>query len=206
MFEFQNITEQHMDILKEIGNIGSGHAVTALASMLNKRVNMKVPKINILPFKDISNMMRGAENLVVGILLKLKGDIKGDIMFLIEYDAARTLINMLIGSSHQEEDNFSEFEISALKEIGNIMASSYISALSMMTGYKITPSIPYIAIDMAGAIISVPAIEFGKIGDAVMYIETEFSEGTRRVWGDFFLMLQTESFGKLMNTLGVDTY
>jgi chemotaxis protein CheC len=203
MFDFQNFTDQHIDVLKEIGNIGSGHAVTALANMLNKRINMKVPKITILPFKDISNMMRGAENLVVGILLKIKGDLKGDIMFLIEYDAARTLINMLVGSSTQEKAEFSEFEISALKEIGNIMASSYISALSMMTGYKITPSIPYIAIDMAGAIISVPAIEFGKIGDAVMYIETEFSEGARRVWGDFFLMLQTDSFEKLMNTLGV---
>lgn len=207
-FEIDGISDKYIDVLREIGNIGSGHAITALAEMLNKKVNMNVPKINILQFKEVTEIINGAESLVVGILLKITGDLKGDIMFIIDIDAAQMLIEMLLGSSPSIKDDgsFNDIEISALKEIGNIMTGSYITALSMLTGLKIAPSIPYIAIDMAGAIISVPAIEFGKVGDSVLYIETEFFEGSKRVTGDFFLILDTESFDKLMNTLGVNTY
>ena len=202
-FESKNMHDKYIDVLKEIGNIGSGHAITALAKMLNKKVNMDVPKINILQFKEVSEIM-GAESLVVGILLKIAGDINGDIMFIIDSKAARVLIDMLLGNgSIKNEEGFSDIEISALKEIGNIMTGSYITALSTLTGLRISPSVPYIAIDMAGAIISVPAIEYGKIGDSVLYIETEFYEGTKKVSGDFFLMLDTDSFYKLMKTLGV---
>ncbi|HHW30470.1 MAG TPA: chemotaxis protein CheC [Clostridiaceae bacterium] len=209
VFKANGLSDKYIDVLREIGNIGSGHAVTALSEMLNKKVNMNVPKIIILQFKELSEIMNGAESLVVGILLKISGDIKGDIMFILDAVAAKLLINMLMGNNpteKEENENFSEIEISALKEIGNIMTGSYITALSMLTGLKIIPSVPYIAIDMAGAIISVPAIEFGKIGDSVLYIETEFFEGTNKVTGEFFLILETESFDKLMSTLGVNTY
>jgi len=98
---------------------------------------------------------------------------------------------------------FDEIEISALKEIGNILTGSYLSAISMLTNLKITYSIPEIAIDMAGAILSVPAIEFAKLGDTVLYIETEFSEGDKKVFGDFFLIPDLDSYEVLLKALGV---
>ena len=95
-----------------------------------------------------------------------------------------------------------EITLSALKEIGNILTSSYLSALSALTGLTIKPDVPALAIDMAGAILSVPAIEFGKTTDTVLYIETEFIEGKDRVIGDFFLVPDTESYIRLLDTLG----
>jgi chemotaxis protein CheC len=198
--ELSNI---ELDVLKEIGNIGSGNAATALAKMLNRKVDMDVPRAKILEFKEVSDTLGGAEIPVVGILLKVSGDLTGNIMFILQQQAARMLVNMLMGRNTGIEEEFSEIEISALKEIGNILAGSYLSALSALTNLKIVPSIPDMAMDMAGAILSVPAIEFGKVGDTVLYIETEFSEGSDKVVGDFFLVPDVDTYDVLLKALGV---
>lgn len=199
-----DLNNMHIDVLKEIGNIGAGNAATALAKMLNKKVDMDVPKVKILEFKDVNETLGGAEVLIVGILLKVSGDLTGNMMFILEYGAAHVLVNMLLGQPVNAEHNeFSELEISALKEIGNILVGSYLSSLSSLTGLRILPSVPDLAIDMAGAILSVPAIEFGKAGDTVLYIETAFSEGSQKVTGDFFLIPDLESYEILLNALGV---
>lgn len=198
-----DLNNLQLDVLREIGNIGAGNAATALAKMLNKKVDMDVPKINILEFKEVNDILGGADTEVIGILLSVTGDITGNIMFILELKAARVLVNILMGMPPDDNNPFSELELSALKEIGNILSGSYLSALSMLTNLNIMPSIPDIAIDMAGAILSVPAIEFGKIGDTVLYIETEFSEGSTKVVGDFFLVPDAESYDTLLKALGV---
>ncbi|HHV98981.1 MAG TPA: chemotaxis protein CheC [Clostridiaceae bacterium] len=202
-FDINDLNNMHIDVLKEIGNIGAGNAATALAKMLGRKVDMEVPKVRIVEFKDVSDILGGAEMIVVGILLKVYGNIKGNILFILQIDAAHILVNMLLGKPLESKDDFNEIEISALKEIGNILTGSYISALSGLTGLDIKPSVPNLAIDMAGAIISVPAIEFGKIGDNVLYIETEFKEGSNRVIGDFFLIPDIESYEIMLRALGV---
>lgn len=200
---FEELNNMQIDVLKEIGNIGAGNAATALAKILNKKIDMDVPKAKILEFQEVTEILGGAEILVSGILLKVSGDITGDIMFILELKAAHILVNILLGKPLDSITEFSEIEISALKEIGNILAGSYLSSLSCLTGLKIYPSVPELAIDMAGAIISVPAIEFGKIGDTVLYIETEFSEGSNKVIGNFFLIPDVESYDTLLRALGV---
>ena len=192
-----------MDVLREIGNIGAGNAATALAKMLNKKVDMDVPKVKVLGFMDVNDILGGAEKLVVGILLRVTGDLTGNIMFILDYEAAQILVNMLMGKSVEEVGDFDELDMSALKEIGNILSGSYLSALSSLSNLTILPSVPDIAIDMAGAILSVPAIEFGKVGDTVLYIETQFSEGSTKVVGDFFLVPDVESYDILLKALGV---
>lgn len=198
----KELNNLHMDVLRELGNIGAGNAATALASMLNKRVDMDVPKVKILEFSQVSDLI-GAERIVAGILLDVTGDIKATIMFLMDIEAARNLISLLMGIQIGSNETFSELEESALKEIGNILTGSYLSALSSLTKLTLIPSIPYLAIDMAGALISVPAIEFGKVGDTVLYIETEFEEGSCKVGGDFFLVPNVESYEILLKSLGV---
>ncbi|HHW47814.1 MAG TPA: chemotaxis protein CheC [Clostridiaceae bacterium] len=203
VFNIDNLSHLHLDVLREIGNIGAGNAVTALAKMLDKKVDMDVPKVKILEFKDVGEILGEAETLVVGILLNVSGDITGSMMFIIEHQSAHILVNMLMGKPVDSFDDFTEIEVSALKEIGNILASSYLTALSELTGLKAYPSIPDIAIDMAGAILSVPAIEFGKVGDTVLYIEAVFTEGNNKVRGDFFLVPDIESYEILLKALGV---
>lgn len=198
-----DLNNVQLDVLREIGNIGAGNAITALAKMLNKKIDMDVPKVKVLEFHEVNSILGGAEILVIGILLRVTGDLTGGILFILDFKAARILVNILMGNPSELENDFTEIELSALKEIGNILTGSYLSALSTLTNLNIMPSVPDIAIDMAGAILSVPAIEFGKVGDSVLYIETEFSEGSAKVVGDFFLVPDVESYDTLLKALGV---
>jgi len=200
---FDELNNMQLDVLKEIGNIGAGNAVTSLAKMIDKRVDMAVPKARILGFDKVSQILGGEEMLVVGILLNVSGDITGSIMFILDINAARQLVNILFGNKEATSLDFDELELSALKEIGNILTASYLSALAGLTNLRIMPSVPELAIDMAGAILSVPAIEFGKVGDSVLYIETEFSEGITKVFGDFLLIPDVDSYEVLLKALGV---
>ncbi|MHB8130203.1 MAG: chemotaxis protein CheC, partial [Mobilitalea sp.] len=191
------------DVLREIGNIGAGNATTALSQMINSKIDMKVPNVALLEFKELSDIVGGAENLVVGILFTLEGQIDGMMMFMMDMAAARHLVDVLVGSAYQNPSGeFSEMELSALNEIGNIIAGAYLSSLSTLTNILITSSVPYMAIDMAGAILSVPAIEFGKIGDRALLIETEFGDSIKAVNGYFILIPTLESYGAILSSLG----
>jgi chemotaxis protein CheC len=203
--DIEHLNSYHMDVLKEIGNIGSGSAITALAKMLNRKVDMQVPEVRILKMEKVNELLGDAETPVAGLLLQVNGDLAGDIMFVLGLQEAHFLVHLIMGKKDIDagQETFDEMEISALKEIGNILAGSYVSALSTLTGMRITTTVPGLAVDMAGAILSVPAIEFGKNSDKVLFIETVFNEGNTRVSGNFFLMPDAASYEKLLKALGV---
>lgn len=185
------IEEMEFDILTEIGNIGAGNATTALAKLINGRVDMYVPKVELLAFKDLAEILGGAEELVAGILLSLEGDIEGSMLFVLENNAAHHLVHRLMGSDVTDE--FTEMELSALLEIGNIIAGAYLTAISQLTNLSIIPTVPSLAVDMAGAILSVPAIEFGKLGDKALLIESQFRDEEMDVCGYFILIPDRKS-------------
>ena len=197
------INNMQYDVLREIGNIGAGNATTALSQMINSKIDMKVPKVDLLEFKELADMVGGAENLVVGILFTLEGQIEGMMMFMLNMTASRHLVNVLMGGIENSSLDFNEIELSALNEIGNIIAGAYLSSLSTLTNILITASVPYMAIDMAGAILSVPAIEFGKIGDKALLIETEFGDDDVAVNGYFILIPTIDSYEAILSSLGL---
>ena len=202
--DISSLDSMQIDVLKEIGNIGAGNAVTALSKMVSKRIDMKVPKVNILEFKEVADLVGGPDVLVAGIFFWGKGDIDGSIMFLIDINSSKMLANLLLGKNEIKEDkDLDEMELSALQELGNILAGSYLSSLSSLTGLSTGVSVPSIAIDMAGAILSVPLILFGQVGDHVLLIETQFIEGENHVKGNFFLIPEEKSFKILLESLGV---
>lgn len=201
--DIDKLNTLHLDVLREIGNIGAGNATTALSKMLNKKVDMGVPKVNILELKNVADILGGPENLVVGILLDVSGEISGMMMFVLEQQSAHVLVNILMERDIHDISEFTELDISALQEIGNILTGSYLSSLATLTKLNIISSIPQMAFDMAGAILSVPAIEFGKVGDKVLFIETEFAEGIDHVTGYFILIPDIDSFEKILTSLGV---
>lgn len=199
-----HIDNMQFDVLREIGNIGAGNATTALSQMINSKIDMKVPKVDLLEFKELSDIVGGAENLVVGILFTLEGQIDGMMMFMMDMEASRHLVKSLVGEAYgTDSGEFSEMELSALNEIGNIIAGAYLSSLSTLTNLLITSSVPYMAIDMSGAILSVPAIEFGKIGDRALLIETEFGDEIRQVNGYFILIPTIDSYAAILSSLGL---
>jgi chemotaxis protein CheC len=200
-FDLNDISHVQYDVLKELGNIGAGNATTALSKLINARIEMKVPKVQLLDLLDVPTLMGDEETVMVGILVMLSGEVNGFMMFLMTRDVARKLVNILMNSDSDSEE-FSEIELSAIQEIGNIITGAYMSSLSDLTTLKFTESVPYMQIDMVGAILSVPAIEFGKIGDQVLLIETEF-EYDIKINGYYILVPELESYDKILEALGV---
>lgn len=199
----EELNSLQIDVLREIGNIGAGNAATALSKMISKKIDMDVPKVNILEFKNVAELVGGPEVEVVGIYFKVTGDITGSIMFLLDKKSANLLTNLLMSRQIEEEKELDEMDLSALQEVGNILAGSYLSSLSSLTNLNLIVSVPSLALDMAGAILSVPIILFGQVGDKVMLIETDFNEGINHVKGNFFLIPDEDSFEILLKSLGV---
>ncbi|WP_353095285.1 chemotaxis protein CheC [Tissierella praeacuta] len=197
-----NLNNFMIDVLKELGNIGAGNAATALAGMISKKIDMRVPNVRIMEFKDVAEILGGEENLVVGIYFELMEDVVGNMMFALDIDSAINLTNLLYNRK-KENKELDDMDISALSEIGNIIASSYANSLSALTGLKIFISIPSISIDMAGAILSVPAIQYGHVSDHALMIETIFEEEENLVSGNLFFLPDLSSFDKILIALGV---
>ena len=201
-FSLDQVNEMYFDVLKEIGNIGAGNATTAISNMLNLKVNMEVPKVEFLTFQELPTAISAEEETVVGIYLEVESDIGGSMMFLLKMESARYLVNHLMGRPDDYAEEFNEMDLSAIKEIGNIISGSYLSALSTMTNMVITSSVPYLAIDMAAAILSVPAIQFGQYGDNALLIQTEFGDEVK-IQGFFILMPDVDSYDKILTSLGI---
>ena len=201
-FNLNQVSEVYADVLKEIGNIGAGNAMTALSQMLQCKVDMRVPQVRLLDFSEVGAIMGGEENTMCGILLGVEGDITGSIMFLIELEAAKGLIKKLMMGYESGQPNFDEMELSALKEISNIITGAYLNSLSTLTNLMIYPTPPSLTIDMAGAILSVPAIEFGILGDHILLIQSQFYDEVE-IDGYFILIPDLPSYEKILRALGI---
>ena len=200
--DLNEVSEMQFDILAEIGNIGAGNATTALSQMMNQKLDMRVPQVELLPFDSMSEKFGGEESILVGIMLGLEGDVSGMMMFMFEEASAHHLVNSIMGNDIEKMEPFSEIELSALNEIGNIVSGAYLNSLALLTNLKIISTVPSMAIDMAGAILSVPAIQFGKVGDKVLMIKTQFGDD-EFVNGYFLLIPELESYEKILNSLGM---
>lgn len=198
----EQVSEAYFDVLKEIGNIGAGNAMTALSQMLQCKVDMKVPQVRLLPFGEVGTIMGGEEQIMVGVYLGVEGDITGSMMFLVETSSAKHLINKIMMGMASDGDEFSEMELSAMKEVGNIITGAYLNSLSTLTNLKIYPSPPDLTVDMAGAILSVPAIQFGTIGDNLLLIQSQFYDDVA-IDGYFILIPDLESYSKILTSLGI---
>lgn len=198
-------TDLEIDALKEMGNIGAGNAATALSMMLSKKITIKVPQVKVIAFDDVSKSVGGPEKLVVGIFLRISGDIDGNILIVISEQDAYTLAKTLLKDNRDINGNFSEMEKSALTELGNIIGSSYIAALSELTKLSLKISVPSMAFDMAGAIISFPLSLYGYLGDTAFLIETEFAEGLAGIKLHYFMIPDDKSLKQLLKAIGVST-
>lgn len=201
-FELDQLNDLQYDVLKEIGNIGAGNATTALAKLLNSKIDMNVPSVALVPFSTLATSIGPEDSVFVGVLLQLEGDVKGMMMFLLDKPSAHHLVDVLMGTKSDGDAEFSDIGYSALNEIGNIICGAYLSALSGLTNLTITASVPSVAIDMVGALLSVPAIEFGKIGDKVLFIKTQFGEDDF-INGYFLMIPELESYNVILNSLGM---
>lgn len=199
-----NLNEMHIDVLREIGNIGSGNAAQALAAMLNRRVDMDLPTVKILDFEELAAMVGGPETQVVGILFTTHDEFQGMMMFLTEKKFAHLVLNVLMNKNFESYEDLNEMDISAIEEVGNIMVSAYMRAISTLTGLRIGLSSPAIAIDMVGALLNIPAVEVEKFGDQALFIQGGFIDESNKVESYLLLIPEVGYLKKIFQILGLE--
>ncbi len=187
---FRTLNNIQLDALKEISNIGMGHAATALSQMIGQPVQLRVPHVTITEISQVPDYLGGAEKMMVGITLQILGDARGSIMLLFPQESAHRLLSKLLGDQSKVLI-MNELTISTLKEVGNILASAYLSALGNLLHKTLIPSVPLLAYDMAGAVVDYVLIDLSKSSDLAMLVETDFtgeSSSDLAIKGHFFLI------------------
>ncbi len=198
------LNAMHLDVLKEIGNIGSGNAASSLSTLLNCQTDISVPEVTLLDFSKAVNFLGEPDNVAIGMLVNLVGDIKGMMLYILQHGAANKMTNAVFGMDIEDIFNLNDMERSFISEIGNIMSASYINAIASLTGLMIDISVPQMSVDMVGAILSVPAVEFAKIGNKVLFINDNFVIGGCEVESSVILVPEMDSLKLLFNKLGVE--
>lgn len=192
----------YFDVLKEIGNIGTGNATTSISTMLDMKVNMQVPDAELIAVQDLNTVIGSEEEEVVGIYIRVHNGIEGSMMFLLKRAAAYFLLNRLFDRKQSYDKPFDGMDISAMEEVGNIIIGSYLTAIAKMTNLTIEPSVPYISVDMAGAILSFAAIQLGQYGDNALMIETSF-ENQDMLQGYLIFLPELDSDVRIFQALGI---
>lgn len=211
MVLFENISSLHLDVLKEIGNIGAAHAATALSKILNQKIDMSVPSARVVSFDEMMELAGGPDNAVATVFLRIEGDVSGSMFFILSLSAATYFIQQMIGDqsfSFDSPESNSELSMSCLQELGNILSGSYLSSLSDFTKLNIYPSVPFLTIDMVGATISYGLIEVSQVSDFAIVIDTILEKDGQTfelINGHFFLLLDPGSFDVIFHSLGVST-
>lgn len=203
IIKIDDLSSMHLDVLKEIGNIGSGNAATSLSEMLGIMVDISVPNVKLLGFDEAVQFLGGPEQIAIGMLVRLTGDISGMMLYVIQESFAANLAKAIMGKENLSIMALDEMDTSLISEVGNIMSASYVNAISSLSGMFIDISVPSLCVDMVGAILSVPAIEFSKIGDKVLFIDDSFIMGDNEVRSNMILVPELDSLNKLFSVLGI---
>ncbi len=197
----EKLTPLQLDALREAGNIGAGNAAMALSSMVKAKIMVHVPKALILPLDLVSELAGGPETVVVGVYLRVSGEVNGRMLLLLPEPSALQLINMMLPEEPTEQ--LSELARSGLQEVGSILTGSYLNALENLTGLTLRPSVPAFARDMAGAVIDLILVELGEADDEVLVIETTFDLAGLAVSGHLVFFPDAGSLDTILGHLGV---
>lgn len=203
------LTSIQEDVLREIGNIGAGNAATSLSQLLQKKIDMEVPSIRIVALNELIEHMGGPEQIIAATIFRVEGEAPGTVYFIMSLKEAENLVHELLQADisifDSETMQQNEMATSVLKEIGNILTGAYLSALSDFTRLDMRPSIPYLGIDMAGAVIVDGLLELSEVVDYALIIDTKISshDPTNGIKGQFFFVPDADSFKKLFSSLGI---
>jgi len=207
----EQLNAMHFDVLREIGNIGQGNAASSLSQMLSQAIDISVPSVKLLDFNESVEYLGGPENIVLGMLVGLKGDINGMMLYVLQKSFASSMLKSVFGKEISDLTELDEMDLSFIQEIGNILAGSYVNAISSLTGLTIDISVPTISIDMAGAILAVPAVEFAQIGNSVLFIDDSFlftnaekSADNNEIKSNMILVPELSSLETLFSRLGIE--
>ena len=204
MEDIRTLKPNQLDALREVANIGAGHAATALSQMIGQTIMISVPTINVARLEEVPPQVAGPEEPVAAVLMHMMGDLTGRTLLVFPKRTAIRLASMLLRRP-SESDEFTEMEQSAIKEAGNILSSAYMNALSDFMGMMLLPSPPSLAVDMSAAVLTTVYLQFSSDKDYVFCVETEFlmTDIDERLRGFFLLLPDAASLQAILKAVRV---
>lgn len=203
MDDARGLKELQLDALREVANIGAGHAATALSQMTNRTIMISVPEVNVRPLEEVTDLLGSPDDVIAAVLMQMMGDLTGRTLVLFPDASARALCDILLRRAPGTTGEFGAMEQSGLKEVGNILVSAYMNALSDFMGMMLVPSVPSLVIDLAGAILTTTYLNFGHERDYVFCVETSFQVGgaSERLQGHFLLLPDMPSLRAIFDAI-----
>ena len=192
--EVIRFNKKTIDVLKEIGNICAGNATVALSQILFKKIQLEIPTVEVITLDKLIQIIDRDKNPVIGIQMETLGAVNGQILLIFTEKSAFNLMDLLVGNANlQKAKLITQIGISSLKEIGNIVISSYLSTLSSLSHLPVFPSCPQFTDGMAGTVLRSVFGSFRKKNSQLILIETIFSESSSSVNGKFFIAFDAAS-------------
>lgn len=198
---YDELTETHKDVLREVGSIGTGSAATALSSLLSQTVRMTVPDVRILDYNDAIKYVGGPEEIIAGVLVSMSGDVNGIMLYIQKLDFVQLVLQEVCNKHIADYPSLDEMDVSALEEIGNIIISSYVNALSSLSDTTIELSVPGISVNMLGAIMAVPMAELGYEANKIMMIDGKFICNGIQLSSHLLMLPDVNSLNRLLEKL-----
>jgi chemotaxis protein CheC len=205
MEDVRELKELQLDALREVANIGAGHAATALSQMTNRTIMIAVPEVNVRALEDVTDLVGRGDEVIAAVLMHMMGDLTGRTLVLFQADSARVLCDILMRREPGTTREFGVMEQSGLKEAGNILASAYLNALSDFMGMMLIPSVPSLVIDLSAAILTTAYLNFGHDRDYVFCVETtfRFEDSSDPLRGHFLLLPDMPSLRAIFDAIRV---
>ena len=193
---------EQLDTLRELANVGAGHAATALSQMTGRRVDISVPTVSVTAQRAVTEIMGPGQVLLVR--LKSEAPLAGGLAILLDERAAATLTDLLLDRTTVGEAWFDAIGASAIKEVGNVLGAAYLTALSQATGWTIQISTPDLVFARSAWAIEMLAVD-GRTSDYAICLETAFLvEGSPApVRGHVLLFPQPETVPALLAAVGM---
>ena len=200
---YNELSSLEIDTLREIGSIGTGTAATALSEMLNQRIRITLPEVRIRGYNEAIDWIGGPEAITAGVLVRISGQMNGIMLSVQPLEFVNLVLNSMLSEEIKDYEDLGEMERSALVEVGNIMISTFINALSDLAGITMEMTIPSLTVDMQGAILTVPMAEYGGQTDYLMTIGGNFVCNDKEVPCHLILSPDVRSLNFLLRKLGV---
>ncbi len=203
MQDLMSLKPMQLDALREVANIGAGHAATALSQMTSQRIMISVPRISVTPLEEVPPHIGPPEEPVAAVLMNMLGDLTGRTLLVFPKPTACRLAEILLRKPTGTFTELGELEQSAIKEAGNILSGAYMNALSDFMGLMLMPSPPSLAIDMSRAVLTTAYLQFGSDPNYVFCVETEFfmRDAGERLRGFFVLLPDMPSLQAILRAV-----
>ncbi len=201
--DYSELDAMELDTLREVGSIGSGNAATALSDLIGQPIRIKAPEVRIMGYNEAIEWIGGPEKITAGVMVKLDGQINGIMLSVQQLEFTNLVLSSMLGKTVQDYSELGEMERSVLTEVGNIMISTFINALSSLADINVELTVPAFAVDMQGAILMVPMAEYGGQSDYIMTIGGDYTYQGETVPCRLLLSPDIRSLNTLLRKLGV---